>query len=193
MKITPKSTGAWSCLKRLSTNYLFLFHIFSSVFRLIGYLGYYIMKPKYIMLQYRQSASSASFFTGATSVGTMAFGTMTGGVFIKFFKPKPRTLASLILFVELFSAIGIFSSMFISCPTPQFSSLPKYKKVFLFYLNIYFLLFSEPSACSSNCHCTTKVYSPVCAADGITNYFSQCYAGCSSYQSDLVSACVCLT
>lgn len=140
MKITPKSTGAWSCLKRLSTNYLFLFHIFSSVFRLIGYLGYYIMKPKYIMLQYRQSASSASFFTGATSVGTMAFGTMTGGVFIKFFKPKPRTLASLILFVELFSAIGIFSSMFISCPTPQFSSLPKYKKVFLFYLNIYFLL-----------------------------------------------------
>ena len=59
-----KNLGALKSLKRLSTNYLLIFHIWGGVFRLVGYLGYYIVKPKYMELQYRQSASSASFFTG---------------------------------------------------------------------------------------------------------------------------------
>lgn len=49
---------------RFSKNSLLICHICGGVFRIIGYLGYYIVKPKYMELQYRQSASSASFFTG---------------------------------------------------------------------------------------------------------------------------------
>ncbi len=39
--------------------------------RLIGYLGYYIFKPKYIESQFRKSASDANFWTGFTSIPTM--------------------------------------------------------------------------------------------------------------------------
>lgn len=67
-----KFDGPWQSLKRLSTNYVLIFHALGGVFRIIGLLGYYIIKPKYIELQYRQSAASASLFTGTTSVVTMA-------------------------------------------------------------------------------------------------------------------------
>ena len=53
-----------STLKRLVVNPILMFHAFGGVFRVLGYAGYYIFKPKYMELQYRQSASGASFFTG---------------------------------------------------------------------------------------------------------------------------------
>lgn len=160
---------AWKAFKRLATNKLFMFHIVGGVFRVIGYLGYYINKPKYMELQYRQSASSASFFTGATSVVTMAVGTMAGGVFISKWRPKARWIAIFITTVELFQAFGILTANFLPCPTPQFSGLE---------------LINQPevgTSCFSGCECSTKVYQPICAADGVTNYFSPCYAGCRSY------------
>ena len=97
--------------------------MFGGVFRIIGYFGYYINKPKYMELQYRQSASSASFFTGATSVITMAVGTMAGGIFIRYIKPKARSIAIFICLVELFSGLGILSAMFMNCPSPQFADI----------------------------------------------------------------------
>jgi hypothetical protein len=45
--------------------------MFGVAVRLIGYLGYYIFKPKYIESQFRKSASDANFWTGFTSIPTM--------------------------------------------------------------------------------------------------------------------------
>ena len=109
--------------KRFSKNSLLLCHIIGGVFRLVGYLGYYIVKPKYIELQYRQSASSASFFTGITSVATMAIGTMVGGVLIRSLRPNARTIAVFVVLVEFLSSVAIFGGMFLQCPTPQFFGL----------------------------------------------------------------------
>jgi hypothetical protein len=53
------------------TNPIFVFHMFGVAVRLIGYLGYYIFKPKYIESQFRKSASDANFWTGFTSIPTM--------------------------------------------------------------------------------------------------------------------------
>lgn len=39
--------------------------------------------------------------------------------------------------------------------------------------------------CNSNCSCARSYYDPVCGADGV-QYFSACYAGCSSQSSDHV-------
>ncbi|OTF73454.1 hypothetical protein BLA29_011505, partial [Euroglyphus maynei] len=89
----------------------------------VGYLGYYIVKPKYIELQYRQSASSASFFTGITSVATMAIGTMAGGVLIRSLRPSARKIAIFVVIVEFLSSVAIFGGMFLQCPTPQFFGL----------------------------------------------------------------------
>jgi len=118
-----KFADALDAFKRMSKNPLLLYHMFGGVFRIIGYFGYYINKPKYMELQYRQSASSASFFTGATSVITMAVGTMAGGVAIRYIKPKARSIAIFICLVELFSGMGILSAMFMNCPAPQFADV----------------------------------------------------------------------
>ena len=42
---------------------------------------------------------------------------------------------------------------------------------------------SDPMSCNANCHCSTKNYKPMCGPDGVTNYFSPCFAGCTSYDS----------
>lgn len=75
-------------------------------------------------LQYRQTASGSAFFTGATGVVTMVIGNIGGGLFIKFVKPRAKYLAAFIVLVEVFSTAGIFSAMFLSCPTPQYAMLP---------------------------------------------------------------------
>lgn len=114
--------GVKASFSRLSSNYLLMFHVCGGVFRIIGYFGYYIIKPKYIELQYRKSASMAAFYTGATSVVTMAVGTMIGGLIIRFTKPRARYIALFVCIVESFSSLGIFSAMFLNCETPHFSS-----------------------------------------------------------------------
>lgn len=45
--------------KRLTTNKTLMYNNFSSVFYLFGYTPYWIFAPKYIEIQYRQSASTS--------------------------------------------------------------------------------------------------------------------------------------
>ena len=107
-------------LKRLGRNPILILHAVGGIFRIFGYLGYYIFKPKYMEMQYRQSASGASFITGSTSIVTMALGIMGGGLLIRHFKPKPRSLTTYMFIVEMFASFAILSAMFVGCPTPQF-------------------------------------------------------------------------
>ncbi|XP_075680829.1 solute carrier organic anion transporter family member 74D-like [Dermatophagoides pteronyssinus] len=162
---------------RFSKNSLLICHICSGVFRVIGYLGYYIVKPKYIELQYRQSASSASFFTGAASVLTMAIGTMAGGIIIRRFRPNARSIAIFVVLVELLSSLAIFGGMFLQCPTPQFFGLEQLNPSLS--MNPYGLN-QHDYRCNRDCGCTGEIYQPICIKDGNTNFFSPCYAGCKT-------------
>ena len=63
-------------LVRVMKNPIFVFTVFGMCFRLLGYLGYYLFKPKYIEAQFRMSASKANFWTGIISIPTMAIGIM---------------------------------------------------------------------------------------------------------------------
>lgn len=36
------------------------------------------------------------------------------------------------------------------------------------------------ASCNVNCGCSKRVLQPVCSSDKVTNYFSPCFAGCSS-------------
>ncbi|KAH7637101.1 solute carrier organic anion transporter family member 5a1-like protein [Dermatophagoides farinae] len=156
---------------RFSKNSLLLCHIIGGVFRLVGYLGYYIVKPKYIELQYRQSASSASFFTGITSVATMAIGTMVGGLMIRSLRPSARIIAIFVVLVEFLSSVAIFGGMFLQCPTPRFFGLEQMNPS----INP---LSTNNFQCNQNCDCSVEVYQPVCNLESNMNYFSPCFAGC---------------
>lgn len=47
----------------------------------------------------------------------MAVGILLGGVIISVFKPRPKYLVIYMFIVELFANAGVFTGMFISCPT----------------------------------------------------------------------------
>ena len=64
IELVIKFLDATSKFKRLIVNPILMFHAFGGVFRIFGYAGYFIFKPKYMEMQYRQSASGANFFTG---------------------------------------------------------------------------------------------------------------------------------
>lgn len=66
----------------------------------------------------------------------------------------------------------MISGLFFGCPPRQFHGLDTLKSGNE-------LTGSLPT-CSAHCGCTQRVFQPVCGSDNVTNYFSPCYAGCSS-------------
>ena len=121
----------------------------------------------------------------------MAIGIMGGGILIRYFKPKARSLLVYMFFVELVASFSIFTVMFFGCPTPIFPNTElingKYELRTLFVLIFKVitiwsnsLMLTPPNSCNNNCGCTTRVYQPVCGSDGISTYFSPCYAGCKT-------------
>ncbi|CAG2170748.1 unnamed protein product, partial [Oppiella nova] len=149
-----------------------------------GFGGYLINKPKYIESQFRQSSSGASFITGATSVLPIAIGIILGGVIIKYIKPRPLTLVIYMFAIELVTNGALLFGMFTGCPSlnlPSTGLTPDNQ-------------FSLNSKCNTGCECTTRVFTPICAEDKMTTYFSPCFAGCNKLNraSGTVSGCSCI-
>lgn len=72
----PNKSEIMESLKRILKNPIFVFNLIGMCLRILGYLGYYLFKPKYIEAQFRMSASNANFWTGLLSIPTMAIGIM---------------------------------------------------------------------------------------------------------------------
>ena len=105
----------------MATNPIFVFHVLGVTFKLIGYLGYFIFKPKYIESQFQKSASDANFWAGSIIMPTMAFGILISGIFLSKFKPNARSVALYIFIIELLiSCLSLFAKTF-QCPIPIFS------------------------------------------------------------------------
>ena len=100
----------------------------------------------------------------------MAIGTMFGGFVIQYAKPTAKKIAIFVVIVECVSTLGIFSSMFLNCPTPQFKGLELVQN-------------PQLQSCNTGCECSTKAFQPVCGSDKTYNYFSPCFAGCKSYDN----------
>lgn len=77
-------------IKRLVRNKILMLNVFTSVFYFFGYMAYWIFLPKYIEIQYRQSASIASLMTGTVGLVFSAIGILSSGVVITKLKPGGR-------------------------------------------------------------------------------------------------------
>ena len=73
---TKNKSEMFDSFKRILTNPLFMFNLFGMCLRILGYLGYYLFKPKYMEAQFRMSASTANLWTGLVSIPPMAIGIM---------------------------------------------------------------------------------------------------------------------
>ncbi|GFY10820.1 solute carrier organic anion transporter family member [Trichonephila clavipes] len=124
--------------------------------------------PKFMESQYQQSASEASLFSGTTGIISMLVGVLIGGFMIKKFKPRPRYLTAYMVLVEIFSVLGLFVSIFLGCDRIMMPGTTVNEDQ---TLNLY-------NECNADCGCTRRVFEPVCGADGVSTFFSPCFAGC---------------
>lgn len=157
-------------VKRLSKNPVFVLKTIGFVFILNATAGYGTSFSKYVEFQFRQSASKASFYSGAAKVTTTMLGTILGAVAIHRLRPRPTVLAGYSAFVEVAYLAGFVVIMFIGCDNPVITGVSSAANTSL----------SLTSACNRNCDCTTQIFEPVCSSDGATSFFSPCYAGCAS-------------
>uniref|UniRef100_A0A0K8WG47 Solute carrier organic anion transporter family member n=2 Tax=Bactrocera latifrons TaxID=174628 RepID=A0A0K8WG47_BACLA len=153
--------------KRLLKNKTLMCNNFSSVFYLFGYTPYWIFTPKYIEIQYRQSAATSSLVTGTVALAFSAAGILLSGFVISHYKPRARYMAAWNVIVGFLTVAGILAYAFIGCPGNEQSVI----------VNIHDSALNSTPTCNSECHCDYVRYSPVCGENNMT-YISPCHAGC---------------
>lgn len=102
-------------IKRLLYNSVYNYNQLASIFYVFGYIPFWIFLPKYIEIQYRKSASVASFVTGFVGLVFAAIGILTAGIIVQKFKPKARYMAFWNMIIDLISLFGIISYSFLGC------------------------------------------------------------------------------
>ncbi|EDV35736.1 uncharacterized protein Dana_GF12320 [Drosophila ananassae] len=156
--------------KRLITNKTYMCNTLSSIFYLVGYTPYWIFTPKYIEVQYRQSAATSSMVTGTVALAFSAVGVLLSGFIISRYKPRARYMAAWNVIVGFLTVAGILAYAFIGCPGNESSVI----------VNIHdSSLAGNSTTCNSACACDYVRYSPVCGENSMT-YISACHAGCKS-------------
>lgn len=165
---------------RLIRNPTLMFNNLASVFYFFGYMPYWIFTPKYIEIQYHQSASVSSLVTGTVALVFSAVGVLLSGIIISKFKPNARYMAAWNVFVGAMSVVGMIGYIFLGCPASDtnlahFSTTPRLEGG---ALNLSAAALNQPT-CFGQCSCDYVKYSPVCGADGRT-YISACHAGCKN-------------
>ncbi|XP_071040466.1 solute carrier organic anion transporter family member 74D isoform X2 [Parasteatoda tepidariorum] len=176
-----------NAILRLIRNPILIFHQLGGIFRVNGVIGYFILMPKYMEMQFQQSASKANLFSGPISIVGMMFGILIGGGLVRRFKPRPRILTGGLLFAESFGLLALLISMQINCQPVQTDQESSFTST----------LMNLENDCNRDCLCTTKSYTPICGPDKKTTYFSPCYAGCNSYNNteddkEIFSDCKCV-
>ncbi|XP_054163874.1 solute carrier organic anion transporter family member 74D-like [Oppia nitens] len=153
---------------KLLKNPILILFIITAVLSLNAGIGYFIFRPKYIENQFRKTSSEASLITGSVGTITGTFGIIVGSIIINKFKPRPKYLVIYMIALNYVSSASMFSMWFMGCDNPMMAetSLSNNK------LNLM-------SPCNMDCQCSTRTFEPVCDADGVSNYFSPCHAGCS--------------
>lgn len=164
---------------RLMRNPTLMFNNLASVFYFFGYMPYWIFTPKYIEIQYHQSASTSSLVTGTVALAFSACGVLISGIVISKYKPRARYMAAWNILVGALSVAGMISYIFLGCTASDnnlaaLNGAPKRYQRDLSALGNGTLA----ESCFGQCRCDYVKYSPVCGQDGRT-YISACHAGCS--------------
>ncbi|KAH8348878.1 hypothetical protein KR084_012110 [Drosophila pseudotakahashii] len=151
-------------LKRLAANKVYVYNMLASILYFFGYMPYWIFTPKYIEIQYRQSASTATMATGTWALGFSAAGVLISGWVISKYKPSARAMAAWNFVVDYLTVAGLLCYVLVGCDeSDRANSLS---------------IVPTGDSCSALCDCEYVYYAPVCSPDNIT-YISACHAGCT--------------
>ncbi len=108
----------------------------------------------------------------------------TGHFFICRYKFRAKTLAAGCVFGSIVAVIAFVALSLLRCPPLDIHGVTGTHQ-------------GEGASCTDNCNCLGVSYHPVCSADGGTNFFSPCHAGCrtstksTSLKASVFEGCQC--
>ncbi|XP_017054223.2 LOW QUALITY PROTEIN: solute carrier organic anion transporter family member 74D [Drosophila ficusphila] len=169
-------------LKRLAANKVYVYNMLASILYFFGYMPYWIFTPKYIEIQYRQSASTSTMATGTWALGFSAAGVLISGYVISKYKPSARAMAAWNFVVDYLTVAGLLCYVLVGCDeSDRANSLS---------------ILPVNDSCSAACDCEYVYYAPVCSPEN-TTYISACHAGCTEKGLDelgrtIYTGCQCM-
>ncbi|KAH7937628.1 hypothetical protein HPB49_013845 [Dermacentor silvarum] len=181
-KIASDAREFKTAVSRLSKNPVLMWKMATLIFVINAIGGYVSMFPKYVENQYRVSASKASLFTGPTKVLAMMVGLFLGGMIIRFWKPRARTIGLLGAFADFINISFLFAGIFLGCSGWQLAGTRVESDGRL----------SLSNPCNEHCDCPTGRFQPVCHVAQRATYFSPCAAGCLDRGNGSMD-CSCIT
>ncbi|KAM3940652.1 solute carrier organic anion transporter family member 4C1-like [Leptodactylus fuscus] len=151
--------------------------------------GFAAFLPKYIESQFSLTSSFSAILGGGVLIPAAAIGQIVGGIIVSKFKFDCRTMIRFSIILTFISVALAFVFIFAKCGNDPFAG------VSVTY-NGTEKIDDLVAPCNSNCSCARSFYDPVCGADGV-QYFSACYAGCSSEavvsdESKIYTNCKCI-
>ncbi|XP_001975178.3 solute carrier organic anion transporter family member 5A1 [Drosophila erecta] len=162
-------------LKRLASNKVYVYNIMGSILFCFGYMPYWIFTPKYIEIQYRQSASTSTLVTGTVALGFSAAGILISGYVISKYKPSARAMAAWNFVVDYLTVAGMLFYVLVGCDdSDRANSLS---------------IVPTGDSCSASCDCEYVYYAPVCSPENIT-FISPCHAGCTEKVIDALGKAI---
>ncbi|CAN7989027.1 unnamed protein product [Ixodes hexagonus] len=180
-KLKEDARGMRLAVGRLCKNPVLMWKMATLVFIFNGVGGYVSMFPKYVENQYRVSASKSNLFTGPTKIVAMMVGLFFGGIIIRIWKPKARTIGIMSAASDFVDIMFLSMGMFLGCSNWQLAGTE---------INTNGRM-SIANACNEGCDCTTRSFQPVCDVARRATYFSPCAAGCFD-QGNGTMYCTCI-
>nr|XP_056704794.1 solute carrier organic anion transporter family member 4C1 [Euleptes europaea] len=179
--ITNFPKTLWSLLKN---PVLMCLVIAASVEALVA-TGFATFLPKFIENQFGFSSSYSATLGGVVLIPGAALGQIISGTLVSKLKMDCKNV---IKFIAMTCSIALALNsvfLFAKCGNEPFAGVSE-------TYNGTGILNNLTAPCNENCHCLRSVYLPVCGADQV-QYFSPCYAGCSSvHDAKVYTNCSCI-
>lgn len=164
-----REDGFWHSLRSLFRNPAYVFRLVYWLLASNVNLGHAMMSSKYVEVQFRTSASQASFLIGPVLMVTNVLGLGIGGLALHTFRPRPRVVTLYTTLCDLLKLGCFVACAFIGCQAIRLAgtvdtAVDRGSSIQL--------------PCSETCNCTTMSFQPVCDPVNGTVFFSPCHAGC---------------
>ncbi|XP_050044305.1 solute carrier organic anion transporter family member 74D-like [Dermacentor andersoni] len=170
---TKKANGAssfWRSLRSLFRNPAYVFRLVYWLLASNATLGHSMMSSKYVEVQFRTSASQASFLIGPVLMVTNVLGLGMGGLALHAFRPRPRLVTLYTTLCDVVKLACLVACAFIGCEAIRLAGTVS---------TVSGHGSSIQTACSQNCSCVTRHFQPVCDPVNQKVFFSPCHAGCT--------------
>ncbi|KAK3576478.1 hypothetical protein CHS0354_028527 [Potamilus streckersoni] len=170
---------------RLSLNSIFVLLVLGNCLLMFSVAGMVAFSSKYMEVEFHVPTWKANILMGAVAVVSASMGTVIGGCVTTKFRLHPVTCFKLLIAFHSVTLALSCLGFYLGCPTP---SLVGFNKD---YDGNAVNATAVTQTCESTCNCDSRDYFPVCGSDGM-NYFSPCYAGCSSMNKLTLEGCSCI-